>query len=171
MQKLLIGLLLILFAGSCGTDDIIDSAKDLLGVEDKFTAEIDGKKWAAEIRVVKKESSPVNSFTISGTSLDGRVIHMTTAGIEEGTYRISLAESILNLSLKMFIGTYTPDVTDLSTLNKATGGKVTISEIGTKDGKHYISGTFELTIETDAGTVEITKGVFNELEYKEEQES
>ncbi|TAJ11837.1 hypothetical protein DMA11_15370 [Marinilabiliaceae bacterium JC017] len=170
MYKLLFCVMISMLMMSCESDDVIDSAKDLLGIKDKFTAEINGKSWSADVRVVKKMTSPVNSFSIVGTSIDGQVIQITTVGDTKGDYSISLMESIAKLNLNLFIASYTKKVSDISTLSKATKGEVEITEIGKKDGKDYISGTFELTITTDNGDIEIKNGVFKELFYSNKEE-
>ncbi len=170
MKTLLPFLLIIILFSGCSADEIIDKAKEALGIEDKFSAEIDDDKWSAEIRTVKKLKSPIDNFTIIGTSLNGKVLQITVGGIKKGKYSASLADVVSNLSLKMFIATYTPKVSQATVADnilKVTSGTVEITEIGVKDDKNYISGTFNMKIEKESGDIVIKNGVFKELSYTE----
>ena len=170
MKTILPFLLIIILSSGCSADEIIDKAKEAFGIEDKFNAEINGDKWSAEVRTVKKLNSPIDNFTIVGTSLNGKVLQITVGGIKKGKYSASLADVISNLSLKMFVATYTPKVSQVTAADnilKVTSGTVEITEIGVKDDKNYISGTFNMKIVKESGNIIIKNGVFKELSYTE----
>ena len=75
MKKTVLFLAMSLALLSCKKDEV----KTFLGIEDKFTATIDGQSWVGEVRTVKKGSSP-DTYVIAGISADKQIIQISTLG-------------------------------------------------------------------------------------------
>ncbi len=164
MKKIISIILVAVLFAACSADEVLDVTTDILGLEDKFAAEINGEKWTAEIRIVRKYDSPIDNFTLVGTSIDGRVLQISIGGVDPGTYYASLEDALSSASSNLFIATYTLADSDSITTDqvlKITSGTLKISNVD----EDYISGEFSMDIESEEGNYTIKYGEFNELSY------
>ena len=153
--SLIITLFVVLFSlNSC--DDDNNTIKNALTAS--MSATIDGNSWTAVTRVTVRESG---KFNITGTSIDGQVINLTTFSDSVKTYTLQPPTSM------QFSGLYNPDATAPATDNYlATTGTVTITSIDETNKK--VSGTFEFTGKKNlTESVSITNGTFSNLGYQE----
>lgn len=106
-------------------------------------------------------SPTVNTFVITGTSLDGKILNVTIKGSEVGTYTTSL--ELENLSTQVVAGWRANSESYVSNT-----GTVEITKVDKV--KKKISGTFNFTMINPPGLVEvftIENGKFDQLSYTE----
>lgn len=158
------------------SSDVTDAVKKSLGLEEKFAVTLNDEEWTSDIRIVKEIETP-NAFNIVGSSVGDGAIQISIMGVEEGTYYVSLAESLKELELKFCIASYFEDLgeidieelaemTDFSGLNdryKAVSGSVEITDVQTEAGSKFISGTFDVTFAHGTDTIVTSDGFFTEL--------
>lgn len=122
-----------------------------------MTAEVDGVEWKAVTRVTVLE---MGKFNISGTSLDGKLINITSFSDEAKEY-------LLDPPTIQFSAVFNPNATQPSTDNYiAATGNLNITSINTD--KKTISGTFTFEgIKNLTESVSVTNGIFTNLSYQE----
>ena len=132
-----------------------------------MSAKVDGNTWSTVARVARHTTTGEGQFVITGTSLTGSAIVLTTIGDDVGEYLLTLT---MTEDEKQIIAVYQPDVTSPTENNYvAKSGSIKITDINTED--KLISGTFSFNaykniLNVTPDTV-ITEGVFSNLQYSE----
>jgi hypothetical protein len=167
-----IALVMILALVSCSEDEAKDLKEQLLPT--KMTATINDTAWKAEIRKTYKYTT-TNSFFITGTSVDGKIINITTFGTSEGDYNLntSVLDTSSSASVKFSAVFKRSATASPSDIYYAKKGTVTISEVNTSE--ETISGTFSFTMfrtNNDdtfnfSDTISVSDGKFQELNITE----
>jgi hypothetical protein len=154
MKKIIILFAIVVSMISCSKDDDTN-------LSNKMSATIDNAEWNTITRVTVLNDE---KFIITGTSLDGKSLSITTLGTQTGIYELSISSIKCAAIYKESVSTSTEDA------YAAITGEVELTEVNT--GSKEISGTFSfvLTRNLTQEPVNITKGVFNNLKYTESQE-
>jgi hypothetical protein len=129
----------------------------------KMSATIDGKAWDSAIRTTVLQAT-TNTFIITGTSLTGEILEVTTYGTTQGTYELSVG----SVSAKC-LGTYKASISSgTSDIYISTSGTVVLTKVDKTAKK--ISGTFVFSLYclNSKLTKTVTNGVFNDLSYTEQ---
>jgi hypothetical protein len=127
----------------------------------KMSATIDGKSWDSLLRTTIWQTNS-NTFVITGTSLTGEILVVTTYGSTAGTYELSV------LPVKaQCAGSYKASATTSSgDIYVSSAGTVVLSKVDKTAKK--ISGTFSFTLVKNlSDTKTVTNGVFTDLSYTE----
>jgi hypothetical protein len=156
MKKFLIYVIVALtfIAGSCKKDS--DGAPAT-----KMSCKIGGTTWSSTFRVTQFYD---NKFSITGTSLDGKIINIIINGKTQNTYQLGIGQL-------GFVATYKASATtSAEDVYTALTGTVVLTKVDAANKK--ISGTFQFSAykPTDilsANPLNVTEGVFSELEYIE----
>jgi len=156
MKKLIsvlrvLSVVVLIIVASCKKDSNILTAS--------MTAKINLNAWDASLRVTVLQGG---NFIITGTSLTGEIIEITTYGSAQGTYILQTLPPIVQ-----FTALYKENATVLDqNAFAATSGQVFISKIDATEKK--ISGTFNFDArDLGLNTVSITQGTFTDLIYTE----
>ena len=148
---------LIVFSISC-TKETVDEVAPLITTA-SMTATVNDTAWTSVTRVTKNYTN-LNTFVITGTSTDGKVIAVTVKGNEVGTYTSST--SIDSASAQ--VGAIWKPSSSLNYVSK--NGNVKITDINTTDLR--ISGTFSFEVVNSSDlndSFEITSGKFENVKY------
>ncbi|MEA3444602.1 MAG: DUF6252 family protein [Bacteroidota bacterium] len=150
LKLLTITALLTIFSfSSCDKED--------LKIFATMTAKIDGQAWTSSLRTTELLSE---KFVITASSLGGELIVITTFGIAEGTYTLSLIPTVTEMSAVYKAST---DATTEDTY-AALEGEIVLTEVDTNE--KTISGTFKFSaLNLLTETIEITEGKFDDLKY------
>ena len=166
MKKYLILLLgaalsVALFTTSCEKEDVEDAVEEYTGASMKAT--VNDTAWTAITRVTKFFTT-TNSFVITGTSTDGKIMIVTIRGEEVGTYTTSV--ELENPSAQVG-AVWRANSTNYFS-NKGT---VEITKLDKT--KKEISGTFsfDLISSSDPVGFSVTSGTFSNLEYSESDDA
>ncbi len=146
---------------SCTKDEVEEAAASVTTAS--MSATVNDTTWTSITRVTKKFHTP-ESFVITGTSTDQRILVITIRGIEKGTYTTSvqLEDPSAQVggawranSANYFSKAGTVEITKLDTVNKK------------------ISGTFnfDLISQTDLDGFKVELGKFDNLSYTESDSS
>jgi hypothetical protein len=121
-----------------------------------MTAMVNGTPWvASSISAVRTAS---NSFSITGTSLDGKSITMYINDLRTGQFETTI-------NTKEF-STYTDDTTKVSYRTKTTDGEGFITITGLDETNKTISGRFDFVAFSDTGgIVTVNQGKFIRVPY------
>lgn len=128
-----------------------------------MSATIDGKAWDSVIRTAVLQAN-TNIFIITGTSLTGEILEVTTYGITQGTYELSVG----SLNAKC-LGTYKASISaGTSDIYASSSGTVVLTKVDKIAKK--ISGTFVFTLycPNSVTPMTVSNGVFNDLSYTEQ---
>ncbi|MBN1181981.1 MAG: hypothetical protein JXB49_06820 [Bacteroidales bacterium] len=139
---------LVLFA--CKKDEVLPY---------KMTATVGGEEWKTRAPIgVQKD----NTFTIQGTSLEGKIIILTIFGTEVKTYNLNPESLQAQCSILYKESASTSEEDTYSGFE----GSIVVTEINTS--KNQISGTFNFTVRKVSNPAEslfITDGEFDEVRY------
>ncbi len=138
---------------ACDNDD--DDDNNTVTYYPSMSADVDGIAWNAITRVAVRD---MGGFNITGTSLDGKVINLTTlTGDSIGTY-------VLNPPFSNHCGViYKPTI---SSTNNYIGITATISITAVSSAAQRISGTFNFVAQKSVTeSVTVTNGTFTDIRY------
>jgi len=148
---------LIVFSISC-KKETVDEVAPLITTA-SMTATVNDTAWTSVTRVSKNYTN-LNTFVITGTSSDGKVIAVTVKGEQVGTYTSSTSIDSLNAQ----VGAVWKPNSSLNYVSK--NGTVKITDINTSDLR--ISGTFSFEVVNSSDLNDsfgITSGKFDNVKY------
>ena len=150
-----VAMILVLTMVSCSKDS------DGNAVPTKMGATINDKSWSTATRVTFLTPT---GFAITGTSLTGESLAITTYGATVGTY--DLNANLGSLSSECLC-VYSTSVLPTANYYTSTDGTVKLTEVDTTN--KTISGTFSFTVyNVTLGTIAIKNGTFSKLSYTEQ---
>lgn len=151
MKKIVPFLLVSIILSSCSLEKIIDE------LSPDMTANIDGKAWQANAQYTQIES---NTFIITGTTINGETLVITTFGTSEDVYELNLGSAGCAAVYKE-----SAESSEDDTYIGATG-TVVISSVNTT--QKTINGTFTYTVVRGIDDmITISDGQFKDLKYTE----
>lgn len=144
--------ILAIFTFSCDKEDVEDTVASLSDAT--MTATVNDTAWTTATRVTKLFDSPVETFVITGTSLEGKIMAITIKGTEAKTYTTSTSIDSLSAqvgaawranSKNYFSKNGTVQLTKVDKTNKKISGTFSFNMISTTDleGFPVVSGTFK----------------------------
>ncbi len=144
---------------SCTKDEVQDAAASVTTAS--MSATVNDTTWTTITRVTKKFHTP-ESFVITGTSTDQKVMVITIRGIEKGIYTTSLQ---LEDPSAQVGGAWRANSTNYF----SNAGTVELTKLDTTNKK--ISGTFsfDLISQTDLVGFKVKNGKFDNLSYTESE--
>lgn len=168
-------LLALLGMYACSKEELTDTATTVAGTlfEAEMKAEIkkegQSSEWTAALRQAQVIPG-TDKFTLSGLSVDNRLINITTWRLAEGSYSGSLLESAGDSS-SFFTAFYAEGIESLSSSFKDSAyaiptGTVRITDIN--EDEQRVSGTFHFTLYKNQQTdsVVIKNGSFTDVKLK-----
>ena len=144
---------------SCTKDQVEEAAASVTTAS--MSAMVNDTTWTTITRVTKKFATP-ESFVITGTSTDQKVMVITIRGIEKGIYTTSVQ---LEDPSAQVGGAWRAN----STNYVSNSGTVEISKLDVVNKK--ISGTFKFNLisQTDLVGFKVESGKFENLSYTESE--